>query len=228
MMIWGGFLGTGTTRPSTVFTRLMAQETKRADFWFDPLCPWAWITSRWMLEVEQVRPVQTRWHIMSLAYLNLKQHDGEGMSDEYLERMKKAWGPVRICEAAAQAKGDDILLPLYTAIGTRFHIEKRRDAEALSEAVAEVGLDGSLLDAAESTEFDEAIIESHNNGMDQVGIDVGTPVITVDGNAFFGPVVTPAPRGEAAGKLWDGVLLVTGTDGFFELKRTRDRSPSFD
>ncbi len=203
-------------------------QTKTADFWFDPLCPWAWITSRWMLEVEQVRPVQTRWHIMSLAYLNLKQHDGEGLSEEYLERMKQAWGPVRICQAAAKAQGDGILGPLYTAIGTRFHNEKRRDAEALKEAVTEVGLPESILEAADQSEFDEAIIESHNDGMNQVGIDVGTPVISVEGNAFFGPVVTPIPRDEAAGKLWDGVLLVTGTDGFFELKRTRDRSPSFD
>jgi hypothetical protein len=165
---------------------------------------------------------------MSLAYLNLKQHGGEGMSDEYLARMNKAWGPVRICEAAAQAEGDDILLPLYTAIGTRFHNEKRRDAEAVAEAVAEAGLPASILDAAENSDLDEAIIESHNKGMDLVGIDVGTPVISVDGMAFFGPVVTPIPRAEAAGKLWDGVLLVAGTDGFFELKRTRDRSPSFD
>jgi hypothetical protein len=206
----------------------MAENLQNADFWFDPLCPWAWITSRWMLEVEQVRPVKTRWNIMSLAYLNLKQHGGEGMSDEYLARMSKAWGPVRICEAAAQAEGDGILLPLYTAIGTRFHNEKRRDAEALAEAVAEAGLPASILDAAENSDLDEAIIESHNKGMDLVGIDVGTPVISVDGMAFFGPVVTPIPRAEAAGKLWDGVLLVAGTDGFFELKRTRDRSPSFD
>ena len=98
----------------------------------------------------------------------------------------------------------------------------------VAEAVAEVGLDPSVLDAATSTDFDDAIRASHHRGMDQVGIDVGTPVISVDGNAFFGPVVTPTPRGEAAGRLWDGVLAVTGTDGFFELKRTRDRRPSFD
>ncbi|MGO9344409.1 MAG: DsbA family protein [Acidimicrobiales bacterium] len=206
----------------------MPKKTKIADFWFDPLCPWAWITSRWMLEVEQVRPVRTRWHIMALAYLNLKQHGGEGLSEEYLERMKKAWGPVRICAAAAKAEGDDILGPLYTAIGTRFHNEKRRDPEALEEAVAEVGLPESILEAADQSELDEAIIESHDQGMNQVGLDVGTPVISVEGQAFFGPVVTPIPRGEAAGTLWDGVLLVAGTDGFFELKRTRDRSPSFD
>ncbi|MFZ0667126.1 MAG: DsbA family protein [Acidimicrobiales bacterium] len=206
----------------------MADDVKIADFWFDPLCPWAWITSRWMLEVEQVRPVQTRWHIMSLAYLNLKQHDGEGLSGEYLERMQKAWGPVRISAAAAKERGDEILLPLYTAIGTRFHNLQRREPEDVLDAVVEVGLPKEIVEAADSTEYDEAIIKSHHEGMDQVGFDVGTPVISVEGNAFFGPVMTPIPRGEAAGKLWDGVLLVAGTDGFFELKRTRDRSPSFD
>jgi 2-hydroxychromene-2-carboxylate isomerase len=206
----------------------MTELLTNADFWFDPLCPWAWITSRWMLEVEQVRPVKTRWHVMSLAYLNLTQHEGEGLSEQYRERMEQAWGPIRICAAAAAERGDDILLPIYTAIGTRFHIQQRRDGEALAEAVAEVGLSPSVLDAATSTAYDDAIKASHHAGMDQVGIDVGTPVISVDGNAFFGPVVTPIPRGEAAGRLWDGVLAVAGTDGFFELKRTRDRKPTFD
>jgi len=206
----------------------MSDARTYADFWFDPLCPWAWITSRWMLEVEQVRTVTTRWHVMSLAYLNLIQHEGQGLSEEYRERMERAWGPVRICAAAAAERGDEVLLPLYSAIGTRFHHEKRRDEEALAEAVAEVGLGASVLDAAKSSEFDDAIKASHQRGMDLVGLDVGTPIINVGGNAFFGPVVTPTPRGEAAGRLWDGVLVVTETDGFFELKRTRDRKPSFD
>jgi hypothetical protein len=206
----------------------MSEYMTEADFWFDPLCPWAWITSRWMLEVEQVRPVRTHWHVMSLAYLNLTQHGGEGRDKDYLARMEQAWGPVRICAAAEAERGSDILLPLYTALGTRFHNEQRRDERALAEAVTEVGLPLSILDAATSDTFDEAIKASHHEGMDQVGLDVGTPVISVEGNAFFGPVVTPIPRGDAAGRLWDGIVAVAGTDGFFELKRTRDRSPSFE
>jgi hypothetical protein len=206
----------------------MSDYVTDADFWFDPLCPWAWSTSRWMLEVEQVRPVRTHWHVMSLAYLNLTQHGGEGLNDDYLARMEQAWGPVRICAAAEAERGSDILLPLYTALGVRFHNEQRRDERALAEAVTEVGLPLSILDAATSDKFDEAIKASHHKGMDQVGLDVGTPVISVEGNAFFGPVVTPIPRGDAAGRLWDGVVAVAGTDGFFELKRTRDRSPSFE
>jgi hypothetical protein len=202
-------------------------DEQQAEFWFDPVCPWAWITSRWMLEVEQVRPVTTHWNIMSLAYLNLNQHEGKDLSEEYLQRMEQAWGPVRICEAARRLRGDEVLLPLYTAIGTRFHNDQNRGLPALQEAVAEVGLPESVLEAARNDEFDDAIRESHHRGMDQVGLDVGTPVISVAGSAFFGPVVTPTPRGEAAGKLWDGVLLVAQTDGFFELKRTRDRRPIF-
>ncbi|HEY5024183.1 MAG TPA: DsbA family protein [Acidimicrobiales bacterium] len=206
----------------------MSEQGVVADFWFDPLCPWAWITSRWILEVEKVRAVTTRWHVMSLAYLNLVQHEGKGLTEEYLDRMEKAWGPIRVCAAAAAERGDDILLPIYTALGTRFHDQQRRDSAAVAEAVAELGLPDSVLEAATGTDLDDAIKASHQAGMDLVGLDVGTPIISVQGNAFFGPVVTPIPRREAAGRLWDGVMAVTATDGFFELKRTRDRKPSFD
>jgi DSBA-like thioredoxin domain len=198
-------------------------------FWFDPVCPWAWITSRWMLEVQQVRPVRVEWRIMSLAYLNITQHEGEGLSEEYLERMSRAWGPVRVAAAAAEHSGSGILGPLYTALGTRFHVEGRReDPAVIPEALEEVGLPASLASAAESTDFDELIKISHHEAFDDVGLDVGTPVIRIGGKALFGPVITPAPRGEAAGRLWDGVVLVTEADGFFELKRTRDRKPSFE
>ncbi|HVT69237.1 MAG TPA: DsbA family protein [Trebonia sp.] len=206
-----------------------AQEREVAQFWFDPLCPWAWITSRWMHEVETVRPVHTEWRIMSLAYLNVVQHEGKGLSEEYLERMNRAWGPVRVCAAAAAEAGPHVLGPLYTAIGTRFHNQGRRDDPAvLPEALQEAGLPGRLAGAAESTEFDEAIKKSHHEAFDEVGLDVGTPVIKIRGRALFGPVITPAPKGEAAGELWDGLVLVSKADGFFELKRSRDRKPSFD
>ncbi len=201
---------------------------EKVQFWFDPICPWAWITSRWMLEVEKIRPVSTEWRMMSLAYLNLTQHGGEGLSEEYLERMARAWGPIRVCAAAAHDHGDEVLGRLYTALGTRFHDEGRRgEPGVIDEALGEVGLPASLAAAADTEEFDEAIKRSHHEAFDEVGIDVGTPVIRVRGNAFFGPVVTPAPKGEAAGRLWDGFVLVTGVDGVFEIKRTRNRKPSF-
>jgi hypothetical protein len=194
------------------------------DFWFDPICPWAWITSRWVLEVEKVRPIAARWHIMSLAYLNSEKD----IPEDYRTRLEAAWGPVRVITAAQERFGDDVVLPLYTALGTRFHNEHRREESSVAEAIAEVGLPAELIDAATSTEYDEAIKKSHHEGMDPVGYEVGTPVIHVEGVAFFGPVVTPIPRGDAAGRLWDGVLLVAGTDGFYELKRTRTREPIFD
>jgi protein-disulfide isomerase-like protein with CxxC motif len=198
-------------------------------FWFDPVCPWAWITSRWILEVEKVRPIRPDWRIMSLAYLNITQHEGKDLSPEYLERMGRAWGPVRVCAAAAQHSGPEILGPLYTAIGTRFHNEGRRqDPGVLTEAVTEVGLPASIADAATSAEFDDVIKASHHEAFDEVGLDVGTPVVRIRGRALFGPVITPAPKSEAAGRLWDGLSLVAEADGFFELKRTRDRKPSFE
>lgn len=199
---------------------------KTADFWFDPLCPWAWMSSRWMLEVEKVRDVKTKFHVMSLSVLN---EDTADLDDDYREMLDRGWGPVRVCIAAAKAHGDEVLGALYTALGTKRHIEGREfDRALIEEALSDVGLPTTLADAADSTEFDDALRTSHHEGMDQVGMDVGTPVISVEDVAFFGPVVSPAPKAEAAGKLWDGVVLVAGTDGFFELKRTRTRDPIFD
>jgi 2-hydroxychromene-2-carboxylate isomerase len=202
------------------------QEPTEVDFWFDPLCPWAWITSRWILEVEKVRPVAVRWHVMSLAVLNEGKDD---MPEQYQDLMKKAWGPVRVVAAAEQKHGPEVLGPLYTALGTHFHNEKAEKNRATIEAaLAEAGLEPELADAMDSADYDQVVRASHAEGIERVGYDVGTPIISVLGTSIFGPVVSPIPRGEAAARLWDGVLLIAGTDGFFELKRSRTRDPIFD
>ncbi len=200
------------------------------DMWFDPLCPWAWLTSRWLLEVEKVRNVELRFHVMSLSVLNEGRDE---LPEQYKQLLSKGWGPVRVAIAAEQRYGTDVLRDLYTALGRRRHLEKQEfGPDVYRAALEEVGLDPQLADAADSDELDGALRASHDAGMKPVGLDVGTPVIHAPGPdgsqiAFFGPVVTPAPKGEAAGKLWDGVLLVAGTPGFYEIKRTRDAKPDF-
>jgi len=198
--------------------------TDQVDLWVDPLCPWAWMTSRWLLEAGQVRDFDVEFHVMSLAVLN----EGRDLPESYRKLLDKAWGPVRVLIAAEERHGNKVIEPLYSAMGTRHHVHGEKDFEkVIAESLSEVGLEADLADAATSTDFDEALRKSHHQGMDPVGYDVGTPVIHVGEVAFFGPVVTPAPKGEAAGRLFDGVMLVASTPGFYELKRTRTAEPDF-
>lgn len=209
-----------------------AATTAVADFWFDPTCPWAWMTSRWIGEVEKVRNISVTWHVMSLSVLN---EDRDELDEGYKKGLAQGWGPVRVIIAAQQRHGDEYVKQLYDAIGTRIHPQGRRKEEGLKplvvEALAEVGLPADLIEVWDNNpgdEVDTALRTSHSEGISQVGEEVGTPIVAFNGTAFFGPVITPAPKGEEAGKLWDGAVLLASYPGFYEIKRTRTEGPIFD
>ena len=208
--------------------------TTGVEFWFDPICPWAWMTSRWVLEAERVRPISVEFKVMSLSVLN----EGRDMPQEYVEVLQRGWGPVRVVIAAQELHGAErpgLVRDLYTALGTRIHPGGEKDyAAAIAGALEEVGLPADLARFAGSDEYDTQLRASHEAGISRVGEDVGTPVIAVaaadgsQGPAFFGPVISPAPKGEDAGLLWDGVVAVARVPGFYEMKRTRTVGPIFD
>ncbi|OYN91451.1 DsbA family protein [Parenemella sanctibonifatiensis] len=200
-------------------------EQTAVDFWFDPACPWAWMTSRWILEAQKVRPISVTFHVMSLAVLNEDKDVPQG----YRDFLQTAWGPVRVCLAVEEQHGSEKLAEFYTALGTRIHPgAEERSRATVEAALTDVGLPVELAQAADTDANDDALRRSHHEGMDPVGDEVGTPVIHVNGKALFGPVISPAPTGEAAGRLFDGFALMTEYDGFFELKRSRTVGPIFD
>ena len=197
----------------------------KAEFWFDPMCPWAFITSRWILEVTKVREIEITWNIFSLPHLNKDRE----MPEKYKAIFANSWSCARIIKSVEKDFGKEKTLPLYTAISTRIHVLKETvSKDLLSDSLKEVGLDSKYLAEMENSDWDKQIIESHERGIKLVGDDVGTPIIAINGIGFFGPVISPAPKGEEAGKLWDGVVLSASYPGFFEIKRSRTVGPIFD
>ena len=199
---------------------------QKVEFWFDTLCPWAWMTSRWLLEVEKVRDISITWNVMSLYFLN---KDRAGIEQKYLDHASNALAPLRVITQASEIYGEQIVGDLYTAFGRKIHPGKMKFSdELILEVLSDEGLPVSLMEFAHDPTLDARILVSHNRGLSLVGQDVGTPIIGIGEVAFFGPVISPAPKGEEAGKLFDGVLATASFPGFFEIKRTRTVGPIFE
>lgn len=198
--------------------------TPRVEFYFDPICPWCWMTSRWAQEVAEVRGFEILWQPISLKIIN------EGnIDDEHAEHLEAGHRFGRVVEAARVAAGEATVGKLYTEIGNRLHPDGRDDANAIiAEALAAVGLDAELAAAADTEASDAQLRANTTHALDIAGPDVGVPIISIDGVAFFGPVVTPAPTGEMALRLWDGIAMAASVPGFYELKRGRTVGPQFD
>ena len=202
--------------------------TTTVEFWFDPACPWAWITSRWMEDVARQRPeLDVQWTPMSLWLLNSAQHSDADYLSGHGAAHQRTFVLTKALAGLKQEAGNEHVKALYDALGERIHHEGRSDDALVSEAFEAAGVDASFLARAEAGEFDEALETSHRDGIGRVGQDVGTPIIAVNGVAFFGPVISPAPKGEQALRLFDGIVMAAEYDGFFELKRSRTRGPEF-
>lgn len=206
----------------------MADKT-RVDFWFDPICPWCWMTSRWIKEVQTQRDIEVTWHPFSLSVLN----EGRDLPSGYRKHMDQGWGPARLATAVAENYGQEQLDALYTALGEAIHHQQinkgdKDFAQAIEVALAQAGLPADLAQVAQSQDYDQAMRASTAAGLEAAGgDDIGVPLMSINGVTFFGPVMSPAPTGEEALKVFDGALALASYPGFFELKRPRTVGPIF-
>ena len=193
-------------------------------FWFDPSCPFTWMTSRWMLEVAEQRPLDITWRVMSSAIAN----EGNEVPAEFVPFVAAAWKGARVAVAVGEDHDSDTLGRFYTALGQRSHVGGQLiDEELILKALAEVGLPSELAAAADDPAYDGAVRASHAESQAAAGDTFGSPVVAIEGRAFFGPVVTPIPRGVDALRLFDGLRNLSAVPQFAELKRARNGPPDF-
>jgi hypothetical protein len=208
------------------------------EFFFDPVCPWAWITSRWVREVQSLRDYDVQWRFISLRFLNEDKMDYSAMPEGYREIHHAGTHGLRVAALAREEQGNDAVSAFYTALGTSLH--NRADRTMLTDTpghlatvLGEAGLPTAWADAWEDESRDGLIRSETELALQRTGKDVGTPILTFrpgakDEASFFGPVISSIPRGDDAVKLWDAVETLATTSGMAELKRSLRAAPSFD
>lgn len=199
----------------------------KIDFWFDPICPWCWLTSRWVNVVTAERDLEVTWRPISLFLKNSPEPD-----DEYYEAILWTRNLLRVVEAVRAAGHEDRIGELYTRFGTHIHHEGNHDFHVADDLEA-LGLDPKLAGALDDDSFDTTIQAAMDDGLALTGQDVGTPLIAFDGTdgkrvGLFGPVISQVPTGDAALAAWDAFVTLAQTAGFWETKRDRSEGPQFD
>lgn len=197
--------------------------TTAVQFYFDPVCPWTWIASRWLVEVAERRDLQITWNQFSLRYHNKTNPAYDWLRDE----MEDQHPGMRVLAATKQHHGNAAVARLYTTLGTQIHHDGDERLVRLTEAIAAAGLPAGLIEAGSDASWDAVIIESTDRGVALVGKDAGIPIVVIDGaeHTYFGPVLSPAPTGDKALELWDAYVVLGSIDGIYEIKRTRDVRP---
>ena len=205
------------------------------EYFWDPACPWSWLTSRWMVNVIAEQPMRVEWRLISLRMINEHKDYGQDFPEGHERVHQRGLELLRVAAAVRAEAGEAAVLPLYSALGTRIHVEKDPqffDGRAGIEAVlADLGHPAQLAGAATSTEFDGLIRADSEEALERCGGNIGTPVISFlppDGPSFFGPVISRAPRGQEAVDLWNAVCTLGTNEHFSELKRSTRGRPQFD